>query len=189
MKRTNLILIAIIVLALFLRLHLLNERQFGTDEDHSLEFARDMVTGKMDVVLATEPHPPGYYLFLGLLTKIDDSVFFLRLVNVFLAVLGIVTSYFLVKELTKSTETGLLSSFLLTLNPLQLVYAQQLRSYILLSLFYLLSMWSLYRYISTKEKKMIYPLTIRYILAFHIHFYTGFLMATHCLTILYFRKT
>ncbi len=184
----NWILLVILLTAFFFRAYNLDVRVLATDEDHSIRFANESLEGKLDVILSTEPHPPGYYLFLGSLLKLTNSVYFARIVNVIIGVLGILVLYLLINIATSNKNLALLSSFLLAINPMHIIYSSQLRSYTLLSLIYLLSSLLLYKYIFKNYKKYIYAIVPLYIISFYLHFYSIFLVASHILTVLWFRK-
>ena len=182
------LLIFILVVAFLLRINGVGERQLGTDEDHSLYFSRLSVNGSLGEVLATEPHPPGYYFILGFLLKVYDSEVFLRVVTVLIGVLGILVTYFLARELSGKESVGILTALLLAINPMHLVYSLQLRSYILVSLVFMIATYCLYGYIFKGKGRMVYFLGMLYVVLFYLHFYSVFLIAMHVLTVVLWRK-
>jgi len=92
-------------------------------------------------------------------------------------------SYFLFKMVSEKESIALLGSFFVAINPMHVVYSQQLRSYIFLSLIYLVMSYCLYQYLMRREKKQVYWLGVLYALAFYIHFYAVFLVASHVLAV------
>ncbi|HLC86298.1 MAG TPA: glycosyltransferase family 39 protein [Candidatus Nanoarchaeia archaeon] len=182
---SNWMLIIILVLAVFLRVYNLDDKEFGTDEDFSVNYSKVLIKGDFDSILSKDVHPPGYYLFIGVLLNIYDSVYFARIVSILIGIIGIIVFYFLALKLSDK-KIALLSSFLLALNPMHVIYSSQLRFYILLSLIYVLATWALYRFIFENNKKMIYLLAPLYIASFYTHFYSVFIIGAHFLAVLFF---
>lgn len=181
----NWMLIIILVLAVFLRVYNLEDKEFGTDEDFSVRYSKVLINGDFDSILSKDVHPPGYYLFIGVLLSIHDSVYFARIVSVLIGIIGIIMFYFLSLKLSNK-NIALFSSFLLALNPMHVIYSSQLRFYILLSLVYVLATWALYRFIFENNKKMVFLLVPLYVASFYTHFYSVFIIGAHFLAVLFF---
>src|SRR3989344_4596855 len=92
---SNWMLIIILVLAVFLRVYNLDDKEFGTDEDFSVNYSKVLIKGDFDSILSKDVHPPGYYLFIGVLLNIYDSVYFARIVSILIGIIGIIVFYFL----------------------------------------------------------------------------------------------
>ena len=185
--KDNWILIIILVLALTLRVYNLENKEYGTDENFSIEYGKDAVNGNLMGVIAKDVHPPLYYIITGYLLRLYDSIYFLRILSLLIGLLGILLTYKITKDITKDKNLGLLTAFLLSINPMHIIYSVQLRAYILLSLIYLACIWILYQYIFNKKSKIIYLLIPLYLLSFYMHFYTIFMIGTHVILVGYFK--
>lgn len=112
------------------------------DEAWSLILAR---LPMVDLLTATanDVHPPLYYLLINLVSRLGAGVVGLRMVSV-LASLGAI---WLVWMLTRNTPSGVqgLATALMALAPVQIYYAQELRSYALLQLLVLVSLFEIRR--------------------------------------------
>ncbi len=91
--------------------------------------------------LPTDFHPPLYYLVLKAWSDIfgTDEIA-LRLLSVIFGLLTILVTYFIGKEI-KSKTFGVLASFLLAIAPLHVYYSQEVRMYMLSSLFVSLAVY------------------------------------------------
>ena len=185
--KNNWILIIILLLALTFRAYNLENKEYGTDENFSIQYGKEAVNGNLMGVIAKDVHPPLYYILTGLLLRLYDSAYFLRILSVLIGLLGILLIYKITKDITKNKDLALLTAFLLSINPMHIIYSVQLRSYILLSLIYLACTWILYNYIFNKKTKIIYLLIPLYIISFYMHFYTIFMIGTHIILLAYFR--
>jgi mannosyltransferase len=131
------ILLAITVLALFLRLHLLGQNSFWGDELASVRRAQldwdafwELMRGPAAMAL--------YYALLRFWILLGDSEFTVRLLSVIPAVATVPVVYFLGKSLFDA-RVGLIAALLLAMNAFHIQYSQEARSYSLLILLVTLS--------------------------------------------------
>lgn len=130
-------LLAVTVLALFLRLHLLGQDSFWGDELASVRRAQ-MGWDAFWELMRGIPAMALYYALLRFWILLGDSEFTVRLLSVIPAVATIPVVYFLGKRLFDA-RVGLISALLLAMNALHIQYSQEARSYSLLILLVALS--------------------------------------------------
>lgn len=85
-------------------------------------------------------HPPVFHTILHFWMKISESEVFMRLLPVLIGILTVYVLYLFGKKYFNE-KIALISSFLLTVSPYHIFYSQDLRSYSLLVLFSLLSIY------------------------------------------------
>jgi len=95
-------------------------------------------------------HPPIFYWFLDLWTKIFGSnVVVLRLSSVLFSLITIYFVYLIGKKI-KNEKIGILAALFLTLNPLFVYYSQELRMYSMATMWLIIG---LYYFVKIKSKK------------------------------------
>ncbi len=119
-------LLVIILLALVLRLILLDAKSLWLDEAASWRKS----LGPATVILneRSDPHPPAYYLFLHTWTYTGNSEFLLRLPSAVFGALTVLVLYGVGRTLN-ATKAGLLAAFLLAIDPIHIWYSQEVRMY------------------------------------------------------------
>lgn len=149
MSRTRpawLMVVAACLVGLLLRLAFLGSKGFWLDETLSIALAtepRRLLAGGFD-----HTHPPLYYMLLHYWLPVGASEFALRLSSVLTSTLAIPLSYLLARELGgRKVATSTL--WLVTFAPLLVWYAQELRSYSLLTLLGLVVAIALTRLLAT----------------------------------------
>jgi 4-amino-4-deoxy-L-arabinose transferase-like glycosyltransferase len=126
-------LIAILLLATFLRFYRLAHQSLWADEGNSLALAQ---RGFMEIAQRTafDIHPPAYYWLLKIWTALFGySEVGLRSLSAALGV-GVVYLVWLLGRQLFSPKIGLLAALIAALSPLQVYYSQEARMYMLLTL-------------------------------------------------------
>ncbi|HET91867.1 MAG TPA: hypothetical protein ENN99_14180 [Chloroflexi bacterium] len=127
----RLTLVAILLLAFFLRVARLDAQSFWNDEGNSARIAER----PLELIwqgAAGDIHPPGYYLLLHTWRSlVGHSEFALRYFSVAAGLLAVVFTYLLGRQLFDAS-VGLMAAFLGALSPLAVYYAQEARMYALL---------------------------------------------------------
>lgn len=118
-------------------------------------------------------HPPLYYLLLRFWQDLfnHSSIFLNRSLSIIFSLLALPAIYFLAKELFNHKYTNLISVILVTLSPLQILYAQEAREYSLWMLVISLSILFLFKALKTNY----YSYWLAYSLALTTNFYTSLL--------------
>ncbi|MBD3363282.1 phospholipid carrier-dependent glycosyltransferase [Candidatus Dojkabacteria bacterium] len=133
-KHDNIIsLIFVIVLALVLRMFVLQTFEFWFDEAYT-GLLVDKPWNQFFSVLREDVHPPLYYVLLkSWVTLFGNSVLTLRSFSVIFGVLTIPLVYIFVKKIKNvSHNTALLVSFIFSINPFFIEYSVEARTYSLL---------------------------------------------------------
>jgi mannosyltransferase len=125
------LLVALLLLAFFLRFYRLDEQSFWNDEGNSARIAERPV--RLIVAGAGgDIHPPGYYLLLHYWRALfGHTEFALRAFSAMCGVVMLAFTYLLGRRLFDPT-TGLTAAFLGAISPLAVYYAQEARMYALL---------------------------------------------------------
>ncbi len=148
----RLTLLAILLLASFLRFYRLDAQSFWNDEGNSARIAERTVRLIVEGA-AGDIHPPGYYLLLhdwrGLA---GQSEFALRAFSTFAGILAVGFTYALGRRMF-GTVTGLLAAFLAALSPLAVYYSQEARMYALLGMLSVASTYQVCKWTSWQVDK------------------------------------
>jgi len=121
-------IIVVLILALGLRLIGINQ-SLWLDEAVSANVAKWPIGEIVNSFSIGDFHPPVFYWFLNLWTKIfGSSVVMLRLSSILFSLLTIYFVYLIGKKI-KDNKIGILAALLLAINPLFVYYSQELRMY------------------------------------------------------------
>jgi mannosyltransferase len=164
--------LSLVLLAFFVRFHLLGAQSFWNDEGNSYVQATRPLT-EIPFHAARDIHPPGYYWLLHLWRIFTgDTEFALRSLSAFASVLTAAFTFALGRRLY-GPAAGLAAALLVALNTFQIHYAQEARMYALLALWGAAGMWALVGLIqrqkewgvrATHESSLQHP-TLRWALA------------------------
>jgi len=134
------LLLAILLLATFLRFYRLDTQSFWNDEGNSARIAERT----LDLILegaAGDIHPPGYYLLLHYWRGLfGQSEFALRFPSLMCGVLAVPLTFKLGQRLL-DRRAGLLAAFLLSISPFHVWFSQEARMYAQATLLSLLSVY------------------------------------------------
>lgn len=140
------LLILILVGGAFLRLNHLNDKSLWLDE--GITYYNSSGEGFLDVwdkASKLDQSPPFYYFIMHeVLDVFGENEFIFRLVPVVFAVLSILFLYLLIGMMI-SEEAGLISAFLLAINPFHIGFSVESRMYVLLSLEAIMAFYFLYK--------------------------------------------
>jgi len=151
-KGTVFVLIVILLVGAFLRLHDLGKENLWTDESFSLHHAQeDDLTSLSEQVARTEAAPLGYYVLLHYWVKtFGSSELSVRMPSAIFGVLSIVMLFMLVR-LFFDRKVALLSSFFLSTSMLQVLYSQEARLYGMFTFLTLLSSYFFFKWYFCKQ--------------------------------------
>ncbi len=137
--------LAVFLLAFFLRIYLLDGQALRGDEAASVHYAALPVKQLWELSSITDPHPPLYYLLLHPWQwLLGEDAWVMRFAGVVASVLSVAVLYQLSRRTLPSIAVSLLAATLLAVNPLQIWLAQDIRSYPFFTLLGLLSSWALW---------------------------------------------
>jgi 4-amino-4-deoxy-L-arabinose transferase-like glycosyltransferase len=187
-------LILLMLLAAFwLRLYRLDVPSLRGDEAATVLYAALPLTDLWELSRVTDPHPPLYYALLHPWQwLLGDDAWLMRFVGVAAATLAVAALYRLARRTLSRPALALLAAALLTVNPLQIWLAQDIRAYAFLTLLGLLSSWALWEALTANSKLktqnsklLLWPLYILLTIAsLYTHYYTVFLIAFQGLWVL-----
>ena len=190
----------VLLLATFLRFHLLDAQSFWNDEGNSARLSERSIRLIIEGT-ASDIHPPLYYLILrGWRELVGESEFGLRSFSAFAGVLMVAFSFGLGKGLTQSGDgvkggkknliqrdkgtkgqrkrkasiVGLVTAVIVTLNPALVYYSQETRMYALLGLLAVAASWLLVVW----WKRPSLPIAIVYIFTAVAGLYTQYFFPT-----------
>jgi len=134
--------VALLLLAAFVRFHLLGAQSLWNDEGNAYVQATRTLAEVADHA-ARDIHPPGYYWLLSIWQAlVGDTEFALRALSAFASVLSVAFAYALGKRLY-GVIAGTLAALVIGLNTFSIYYAQEARMYALLALWGVASLWLL----------------------------------------------
>src|SRR3990172_6204434 len=131
-RHTQLILIAVLLLATALRFYRIDAQSFWNDEGNSARMGERGVD-RIIAGAAGDIHPPLYYLVLqGWRSVFGDSETALRGLSALFGVLPILFTYLLGSRLFEP-RVGVIPAFLAAVNPFLIDYSQEARMYMMLA--------------------------------------------------------
>lgn len=168
------LMVSLILLASFaLRAYRLDAQSLWSDEGISLNRSAQPLTQ----LLTTMPveQLPGYYvLFHFWLAVAGDQDFALRFFSLWPSVLAVAVIYRLAVDLGNQ-RAGVIAALLLAINPFQLWYAQEVRTYSWLMASSLLSTWCFWQLVVSGKWGWLFGYVVATTLTIYLHFY-GFLV-------------
>jgi len=142
LAKEKLILVCIIVLAAALRLVNLNQ-SLWLDEAAQAQMS-SMSVKRIWFDRQADFHPPLFYIISHYWMAVNTSEIWLRILPVIFGVGAIPLIFLMARELG-GEKLGLMSAFLLAINPFHVYYSQEFRSYSLLALLGLVSFYLYYK--------------------------------------------
>ena len=124
--RHRLAVLAIVLLALVLRLSLLDSKSLWLDETVRLQQAQE--SGKAIVAQRWDPPPPASHLFLHTWIDLGQSEWVLRFPSALFGGLSILILYWLAQT-AQSSRLSLWAAGLLAVDPIHIWYSQEVRMY------------------------------------------------------------
>jgi len=172
---TPVFLPAILIIGAFFRFYNNTAIALWHDEAFSALYLR-YPWGEMMYRIGLDVHPPLYYLVLRVWSYFAGaSLWSLRLVSIFFAVLTIWSAYIFVKAAFHNKKLALLAALFIAINPFQIQYALEARMYTLGTFFALWSSYFLVRALDQQnENKNFSRYWLGYALTLAAGFYTHY---------------
>lgn len=190
--KDNIILIALVLIGSFLRFYQLDHQSLWLDEIFSVNIAApgNSFGQIFDFLKVNDPHPPFYYFLVHTCFCVFGyTSFVLKAFSAVIGVLGIVSIYFLGREIANK-RVGQLAAFLTTFNYFHLFYSQEGRMYSLLFLTSCLAATFLLRFIKTPTYKSMAWFAVFSTFMAYSHFFGVFmLIAFYAIILLYIIKS
>jgi 4-amino-4-deoxy-L-arabinose transferase-like glycosyltransferase len=179
------ILVGILIISFGLRVYRLGYQSLRGDEGSTFIFGTETMADLFESLIAIEFHPPLYYTLMhGWISRTGGSEFALRFSSVVIGVL-LVASVATLGRLLLDARLGMTAAFLTAINPYQIFYAQDARSYPLVTLLGVLSTISLWRAVKHGQWRdwIIYGLIV--LGAVYTHYYAALIVLFQGLFVLW----
>lgn len=159
----------------------LGKESFWLDEIYSVRYATHFSTFLQAVAngASSERNMWLYYIVLYGWAHLGNSEFIIRLLSVIFGVLGVITMYFLGREVA-GKKTGIIAGLLLTVNTFYLQYAQEARAYSLLMFLFCLSTLFMYRVGKKYSKGALLLFFLSTFAAIFTHIFSIFFILLEC---------
>lgn len=177
MRKENLKLIIIVIVALALRLVNISQSFWLDEAAQVIESARPLWQ-QFDLV--ADFHPPLYHLILHFWLYLGRSEFWIRMLSIIFATGSIVFIYNIGRILLDK-KTAIIAAFFLAISPYHIWYSQEARPYMLFLFF---SMVTTYFMLSKKWLWYSFALTF----SLYTHYFTFFLFCSHIIYVLFFQR-
>lgn len=186
--KDNYLLITILLLATALRVYHIDFQSIWLDEIHTMiEGNPKMPYSEFyDIMILREQMPHLYFLGVKLFSFIfGHTTFVVRLFSALIGIVSVYAIYLLGKEI-KNKNAGVVAALILSVNYFHISYSQEIRPYVLLSLFTILSFYKLIIFLknSTTKNALYYGLFTA--LLINTHFFGLFVLVSQFIIILYF---
>lgn len=161
------------------------------DEVFSVHAARHSWAEMFKFVAADIIHPPLFYTVLKIWIGIGgESLVWLRLLSVLLAVASIPPFYFLCRELNLKRNGRNVTLMLIAVSGFLIKYTQEVRMYSLLLFLSVTSIWLFVKFVRNSRHRSLAALTVCNLLLVYTHYY-GWLQvfAQACVVLISYRKS
>src|SRR5687767_11098672 len=163
------------------------------DEVFSVHAARHNWSELIKFVAADIIHPPLFYAVLKIWIGLGgESLLWLRLLSVFLAVATIAPFYLLCRELDLKLKERNLSFMLIAVSGFLIKYTQEVRMYSLLLFLSVTSIWLFARFVRAGDSRFaaLIAVTATNLLLIYTHYYGWLLVfAQTCVVLIWCRKS
>ncbi len=186
--KQNYFLVAILLLAVFLRIYKADFQSIWLDEIHTMNESNPKVgmSELYNLIMTSEQMPPFYFYSLYFLFKIFGyTTFIARIYSAIIGLASVFSIYLLGKELINK-KVGLIAALLITVNPFHLYYSQEARPYIFLFLFTTLAFYYLIKFIKSPNRKNAIYYGIISALMISSHFFGLFVLFAQYIILLAF---
>ncbi len=169
-------LIGILLVAFGLRMYRLDYQSLRGDEGITYVYSLRPLTELFEIMRVTSPHPPVYYTSIhSWMTLAGETEFALRFLSVVAGAL-LIASTAALGRMIWDARLGLLVAALVALNAYQIFYAQDARSYPLVTLLGVLSTISLWQALKTGAWRYWVAYGLTTLLGIYTHYYAFFIV-------------
>lgn len=143
-------LFVITVLGFLLRFNKLSVQELWYDEAYTAEIINNSYKD-IFILSKSDVHPPLYYFILKTWTMFNNSELMLRLPSVLFGTALIILVYKLVFYLTYDRTKSFVVALLIATNPFLIMYSREARSYSMLTFLMVLTVFELFKALSSKK--------------------------------------
>lgn len=183
-RHYNLIVLGIVLLSFALRVYRLDYQSLRGDEGATYLYIIRSLGELLNLLGISDPHPPVYYISMqAWMILAGDTEFALRFPSVVTGVL-LVASTAALGRIMLDVRLGLLAALLIAISPYHVFYAQDARSYPLVTLLGLLS--TLILWWALRERRWRYWILYGLVtlVAMYTHYYASFIAIFQALFVL-----
>jgi hypothetical protein len=191
--KTKIYFILILLLGAGLRLYKLGVNSLWTDEAVFLLYRKGGLLESLKYTLLKiirgelGPGNHGYSIFSIFMSSFFKDEFMLRLSSVIAGIISIFLIYYLGKELF-GRRAGLISAFILAISPFHIYYSQEFRMYTFVSLFTILTVFFLKKFIQNGKCSFLLGYVIFHTLNIYFHITTILILLAEITFFLFYRK-
>jgi len=156
-------ILILVLIAFALQIHQLGSQNFSGDEILSIRFGANFIN-------YNDNHPPLYYGVVAVWQQLGDSEFFLRFTSVIVSILAISLFYQVGNKLI-GYQNSLVATLLMSVSPIIVWHAQDLRMYSQLLMFSGLTIYLYCQVLSRKSTVAWWKYAIGALLALFTHIY------------------
>ncbi|MEJ2746898.1 MAG: glycosyltransferase family 39 protein [Anaerolineae bacterium] len=168
--RTQNLILLLIPLAFYLRIHRLAYQSFWEDEFITIGRIRIPFDSMIANLFEVRNHVPLYFTLMRGWGLLGDSEFVLRFFSVIWGVLSVALIYQFGKQIARRT-VGLIAALLLTISPLHIWFSQEVRMYSLLPFLVLATNFLLWMAINRRKRRYWLGYTAVTLLALLTHYF------------------
>lgn len=174
--------LTVIVLAgILLRLFFVLPTPSAIDEQLTVDWGKDIPA--LLATLEKDVHPPGFYVLLQFLIRIDGGIIGSRVLLMLISCISIVLGFHLAKT-QFGFQAGLAAAALLATSPVMVLYATHLRPYGILMALFLLSTILLQKILKGNAGKIdVIGLGLVYAFSFWLHYFSSLIILSHLATL------
>ena len=174
------LLILILSLGAFLRIHQMDKESIWTDEAVSLIEAEKDFPSLMPYLAKNEGFPFGYSLIMhSWIDLFGNSEFSIRFLSAIFGIASILLMYLVGKEIFDK-KAGLISALLMSTAMLQIVYSQEARPFAIFGFLALLATYLFIKFLKNERNNLfLFSYIITIIISFYINYMALFLLIFH----------
>jgi len=181
------IITAVSLIALTLRLHMIGARSFWVDEGISVAIARLSWSDFFGILWRREGNMSLYYILLRGWLFFAHSDATIRALSAVASTAVVIAIYFLGNKFF-DRNTGAIAAILLALNVFHIRYAQEARSYALLSLALVLATWCSVSAVESESQNKWALYAIVSAAAIYLHFFAVLVIGAHFLSAIIWKR-
>ena len=177
-------LLAILLVALVLRVIFIDVRRPGFDEPWTLNAISKPYAEMMDIVIKEGKTPPLFYLIISGMHNIISNTLFLYSVPILAGIAAVYLVYILSRDLF-GKKKGLVAALLMSVLSFSVYYSQTLRTYSLTAMLFVLLLIAINRYNINSGKRYLAHIFILNVLLLYNHYQGLAIVGTEFLYFIY----
>jgi Dolichyl-phosphate-mannose-protein mannosyltransferase len=183
------LVVVLLLLAFFLRVHQLGASSLRGDEAFSVRYWAQSPAETLQNLAWVEPHPFGtFFGFWAWKSIAGESEFAMRLLPALTNLLGTAAMFVLARRLGWNQGPAFLAAFLWALNPNLVWHSQDVRNYAVWAGLSVISLWLLLRAADDADKRAWLVYGVSAVLALYMFYLEAFFIVVHGAYLVFFRR-